>query len=87
MPRAKRATAVCATSQLRHLLDHAPPPWYGEMARRRTEGMFDTATGEFLRQTTQQGYRGDSCWSRGLAWALYGFSARAKPRDQQESPR
>jgi unsaturated chondroitin disaccharide hydrolase len=39
------------------------------------EGMFDTATGEFLRQTTQQGYRGDSCWSRGLAWALYGFSA------------
>ena len=37
------------------------------------EGIFDTATGEFLRQTTQQGYRGDSCWSRGLAWALYGF--------------
>src|SRR5262249_20640821 len=23
--------------------------------------------------TTQQGYRGDSCWSRGLAWSLYGF--------------
>jgi unsaturated chondroitin disaccharide hydrolase len=39
------------------------------------EGIFDLATGEFLRQTTQQGYRGDSCWSRGLAWALYGFSA------------
>ena len=38
------------------------------------EGLFDLATGEFLRQTTQQGYRGDSCWSRGLAWALYGFS-------------
>ncbi len=38
------------------------------------EGIFDPATGEFLRQTTQQGYRGDSCWSRGLAWALYGFS-------------
>jgi len=39
------------------------------------EGIFDTSTGEFLRQTTQQGYRGDSCWSRGLAWALYGFAA------------
>ena len=39
------------------------------------DGIFDLETGEFLRQTTQQGYRGDSCWSRGLAWALYGFSA------------
>jgi unsaturated chondroitin disaccharide hydrolase len=38
------------------------------------EGIFDTDTGEFLRQTTHQGYRGDSCWSRGLAWALYGFT-------------
>jgi unsaturated chondroitin disaccharide hydrolase len=37
------------------------------------EGIFDTATGEFLHQTTHQGYRGDSCWSRGLAWSLYGF--------------
>ena len=37
------------------------------------EGLFNTQTGEFLKQTTQQGYRGDSCWSRGLAWALYGF--------------
>jgi unsaturated chondroitin disaccharide hydrolase len=39
------------------------------------EGLFDLETGEFLRQSTQQGYRGDSCWSRGLAWALYGFGA------------
>ncbi|MEQ1885738.1 MAG: glycoside hydrolase family 88 protein [Bryobacteraceae bacterium] len=38
------------------------------------EGIFDTDTGEFLRQTTHQGYRGDSCWSRGLAWATYGFT-------------
>ncbi|MEP6537937.1 MAG: glycoside hydrolase family 88 protein [Bryobacteraceae bacterium] len=38
------------------------------------EGIFDVETGEFLRQSTQQGYRGDSCWSRGLAWSLYGFS-------------
>jgi len=37
------------------------------------EGIFDLETGEFLRQTTHQGYRGDSCWSRGLTWALYGF--------------
>lgn len=37
------------------------------------EGLFDLETGEFLRQATHQGFRGDSCWSRGLAWALYGF--------------
>jgi unsaturated chondroitin disaccharide hydrolase len=37
------------------------------------EGIFDASTGEFLRQTTQQGFRNDSCWSRGLAWSLYGF--------------
>lgn len=38
------------------------------------EGIFDLETGAFLRQSTQQGYRADSCWSRGLSWALYGFT-------------
>lgn len=38
------------------------------------EGIFDLETGEFLKQTTHQGFRGDSCWSRGLSWALYGFA-------------
>jgi unsaturated chondroitin disaccharide hydrolase len=38
------------------------------------EAIFDLQTGECLRQTTHQGYRGDSCWSRGLAWSLYGFT-------------
>lgn len=37
------------------------------------EGIFDLETGEFWRQTTHQGWRGDSCWARGLTWALYGF--------------
>ena len=37
------------------------------------EGIFDTTTGEFLRQTTHQGFRFDSSWARGLCWALYGF--------------
>jgi unsaturated chondroitin disaccharide hydrolase len=37
------------------------------------EGIFDTETGVFLRQSTHQGWRDDSSWARGLAWALYGF--------------
>ena len=37
------------------------------------EGIFDLETGVFLRQTTQQGWRDDSSWARGQAWALYGF--------------
>jgi unsaturated chondroitin disaccharide hydrolase len=37
------------------------------------EGIFDLATGEFLRQSTHQGWRDDSSWARGLTWALYGF--------------
>jgi unsaturated chondroitin disaccharide hydrolase len=39
------------------------------------EGIFDLESGEFLRHSTQQGYRSDSCWSRGLAWAMYGFGS------------
>ena len=46
------------------------------------EGIFDLATGEFLRQSTHQGWRADSAWARGLAWALYGFgTAYAFMRD------
>lgn len=37
------------------------------------EGIFDTETGVFVRQSTHQGWRDDSSWARGLAWALYGF--------------
>ena len=38
------------------------------------EAIFDLNSGECLRQSTHQGFRGDSCWSRGLAWSLYGFT-------------
>ena len=37
------------------------------------DGIFDLKTGEFLHQSTHQGWRGDSAWARGQAWALYGF--------------
>ena len=35
---------------------------------------FDPESGAFLRQETHQGLSHDSCWSRGLAWGLYGFA-------------
>jgi unsaturated chondroitin disaccharide hydrolase len=38
------------------------------------EGIFDLASGQFLRQTTHQGLRPNSAWARGLAWSMYGFS-------------
>ena len=39
------------------------------------EGLFDVETGQFLRQSTHQGWKPEGTWSRGLAWALYGFTA------------
>jgi unsaturated chondroitin disaccharide hydrolase len=39
------------------------------------EGIFDVETGAFVRQATHQGYNADSTWTRGLAWAVYGFTA------------
>lgn len=35
---------------------------------------FDPETGQAVRFTTHQGCSEESCWSRGQAWALYGFS-------------
>ena len=40
------------------------------------EAIFNTepGRGEFCCRSTQQGYSPFTCWSRGLAWALYGFA-------------
>jgi unsaturated chondroitin disaccharide hydrolase len=39
------------------------------------EGIFDPTTGAFLRESTHQGWKPESTWTRGLAWAIYGFTA------------
>jgi len=38
---------------------------------------YDAATGERRRSFTFQGYADESCWSRGQAWAVYGYAATA----------
>jgi unsaturated chondroitin disaccharide hydrolase len=39
------------------------------------EAIFDVNTGAYLKESTQQGWAPESTWSRGLAWAIYGFAA------------
>lgn len=36
--------------------------------------VYDTITGNFIKGVTHQGYRDDSMWARGQAWAIYGFT-------------
>lgn len=35
---------------------------------------FDPATGKLLRRMTHQGYSDSSCWARGQAWGIYGYT-------------
>lgn len=35
---------------------------------------YDTTNGNILSKNTHQGYKDESCWSRGQAWAIYGFT-------------
>ncbi|MBM7708209.1 glycoside hydrolase family 88 protein [Enterococcus lemanii] len=35
---------------------------------------FDPVTGDPIEGKTQQGFSDDSCWSRGQAWGIYGFT-------------
>lgn len=43
------------------------------MAAAITLSVFDPLTGEMLDNPGGQGYASGSSWSRGQAWALYGF--------------
>jgi unsaturated chondroitin disaccharide hydrolase len=48
------------------------------------EGIFDIESGRFLRTSTHQGHSADSTWSRGLAWAIYGFTAASRLSGEKE---
>lgn len=45
---------------------------------------YDPATGSVLRKVTVQGYSDDSVWSRGQAWALYGYSMMFRETGREE---
>jgi unsaturated chondroitin disaccharide hydrolase len=38
------------------------------------EAIFNPERGDFRNLSTQQGYSSFTCWSRGLAWAAYGYA-------------
>ncbi len=46
----------------------------GLLEHRQHDRNVHPETGQFLRESTHQGLRPDSAWTRGLAWSLYGFS-------------
>ena len=45
---------------------------------------YDPASGERRRAYTFQGYADESCWSRGQAWAIAGFTATARATGKLE---
>ena len=42
--------------------------------------VFDPVSGKVRKKVTWQGYNDESCWSRGHAWAIYGFAIAGKYR-------
>ena len=45
---------------------------------------YDTTTGKVLTKETAQGYADSSCWARGQAWCIYGFTMTYRfTKDQQ----
>lgn len=72
---ARRATEHARTS-LRRLVRRDGPGLGEEDGSVAHEAIFNAeeGRGEFRCLSTQQGYSPFTCWSRGLAWAIYGFA-------------
>jgi unsaturated chondroitin disaccharide hydrolase len=45
---------------------------------------FDPNNGQVMKRGTLQGYNDESCWSRGQAWAIYGFALAYKYSKRKE---
>ncbi len=75
-----------SVSLLERLIQHARATaefnvWYGRgrdrydvRGRTAHEGLFNVASGTYRGPATQQGYSPFSTWTRGLAWAMLGFT-------------
>ena len=46
--------------------------------------VFDTIDGHFIEGKTFQGYNDNSMWSRGQAWAIYGYAMTARETDDNK---
>ena len=57
---------------------------YDTRGRTAHESLFNTIDGSYRCPNSQQGYSGFTTWTRGLAWAMLGFSEQLELFDQFE---
>ncbi|HKP86913.1 MAG TPA: glycoside hydrolase family 88 protein [Blastocatellia bacterium] len=70
--RAKAITHARTTEK--HLVRKGGPGLMDREGMVIHEAIFNPVRGEFRNLSTQQGYSPFTCWARGLAWAMYGFT-------------
>lgn len=58
---------------------------YDLCGRTAHEAIFNTNDGNFRSPSTQQGYSGFSTWTRGLSWAMLGFSEQLEFLQSQDN--
>ena len=58
---------------------------YDEVGRTAHESVFNTNDGAFRCPNSQQGYSGYTTWTRGLAWAMLGFSEQLEFIEDRET--
>ena len=69
-----RRAAIHARTTEKHLVRKAGPRLVDGEGKVIHEAIFNPVRGEFRNLSTQQGYSPFTCWARGLAWAMYGFT-------------
>lgn len=69
-----RKAAAHAHTTRKHLVREAGPRLVDGDGKVIHEAVFNPVRGEFRNLSSQQGYSPFTCWSRGLAWAIYGFT-------------